>query len=309
MAKRKNDADSAAAAIILVAAIAIISLGISFVAKILYLPFKKQPNDPGKILGVLGIGAILVGAGLLAYQILPATAEDSLPSRTSWTGWLPLFSGLAIYLFALSLSRDYQMRVLGMRREVQALAADGRLTAEAAECIGRDRALPTSAWQAALYDARQVQTLAAIEQGRLPTSLPPDGIFLNQGEYCHASFTSVVLYEDVVGTQHSVAGGAVYWRVADGITLRPSTYSAKSMPVAELKQRDSGLLVVTSQRVIFQGETCHLDFLMSKIEGLSHYADGFQIQTAGKSKRQIFSLSSVDVRLVTALITKLVVGH
>lgn len=106
-----------------------------------------------------------------------------------------------------------------------------------------------------------------------------------------------------------MAGGAVYWRVADGITLRPSTYSAKSIPVRELKQLDSGLLAVTSQRVIFQGETYRLDFPLSKIEGLSHYADGLQIQTAGKSKRQMFSLSSVDARLATALITKLVGGH
>jgi hypothetical protein len=141
--------------------------------------------------------------------------------------------------------------------------------------------------------------------GILPVTSPPPGVFLKPQEQCHASFRGAVLFEDVFGSQRSTGGAAVYWKVADGITLRPSAYSSKSMPVAELKKVDSGSLAITSSRVIFQGQRYRLDFPISKIEGLSQYNEGFQIQTSGKAKRQVFSMHPVEVRLATVIISKL----
>ena len=309
--KSQNDLDPTVVLFLLLAVVVIISLG----AALLYLPLKKYSNrTPGKIVAVMGIVIVLAGSLTTGYHFLLVNENDmSRRPEVPWIGWWLLAGGLALYVTGLATASSYRARVSGAKREIAELIANENLSepqlVETAQKICQNRALPPSEMQEAISYGSQARALKVIENDHvLPMASPPIGVFLKLGEQCHASFATVLLYEDVVGTQRSTAGGAVYVRLGKGITLRPAAYSGKSMPVAELKQVDAGTLVITNSRVIFQGQRYRFDIPMRSIEGLSPYSDGFQIQTVGKSKRQVFSMSPVEVRLASTVICKLVIG-
>jgi hypothetical protein len=80
------------------------------------------------------------------------------------------------------------------------------------------------------------------------------------------------------------------------------------MPVAQFKHVDSGILLITNGRVVFQGQSDRLDIPLAEIGGVSSYSNGFQIQISGESKRQVFSVDPLDVRIAMTLISRLVTG-
>jgi hypothetical protein len=309
MARRRNDGSEAAVVFLLLLAMALVlSLG----AALLYLPLRKYPsNNPGKGLGILGIVIVFVGIGVLVYQASNAGPDSSPLSATSLAGWFPTCLGFAIYIFGLGRAGNYHLHVLAANDEIRSLESDGSVSEskllEAAQEICRKRSLLASDAQAALSNATRIRSIRMIESGELPTTSPAEGMFLKPGETCHARFLAVEYYEDVSGTRRTAAGGAVYWKVADGITLRPSAYSAQSMPVSELRKTDLGSLVITDRRVIFHGQRHVKETMLDRIEGLSPYENGFQIQTGGKSKREVFSMPILDVHLATTLISRLVI--
>ncbi len=318
MAGKRNGGSDAAVVLLALAALAVV---VSMGAVVLYLPLRKYSSrNPGRGLGVLGIAIIAVGLGILIYQSSSNRAEvsetpsavSSSPSDISWAGWLPLAGGLAVYTLGLVVGSGYHTRLLAANGEIENLVNCEGLTEDqmrqAALRICESRSLPVSEVQSAIANSSRVLILRSVENSpTLPTAPPPEGVFLKPGEQCHVAFSSVSFHEDVFGTRRTTAGGAVYWRVADGVTLRPSAYSSQSMPTSELRQVDSGCLLITNSRVIFQGRRYRKDTPLSKIEGLSQYDNGFQIQTSGKSKREVFSMSPTEVRLAMALISRLVV--
>ena len=157
--------------------------------------------------------------------------------------------------------------------------------------------------------AGRLRSLQIVESASvLPVVSPPDEIFLEDQEQCHACFPEARLYEDVFGTQRSTVGGAVYLKVSKKITVRPSAYSGTSMPVAQFKHVDSGILLITNRRVVFQGQSNRLDIPLAEIGGVSSYSNGFQIQISGESKRQVFSVDPLEVRIAMTLISRLVTG-
>lgn len=310
MARRR---DSSSEAFVVLFALVALAAVLSFGAALLYFPLRKYPhNNPGKGLGVFGIVIIFVGLGVLVYQASSAAGIDSeQSSNVTWAAWIPACVGLVVYLLALAWAGNYQSDVLAATDEIEALVLNKSVSEsqllDAAQQICRKRLLLKSDIHGALSRASRNRSVQMIENGgELPTTSPPEGVFLGPGERCHAGFSRVEYYEDVFGTERSTAGGALYWKVADGITLRPTAYSGRSMPVSELRRMDLGSLVISDRRVIFQGNRYVKEIALDGILGLSPYENGFQIQTSGKSKREVFSMPALDVRLATILISRLV---
>jgi hypothetical protein len=153
--------------------------------------------------------------------------------------------------------------------------------------------------------------VAETRDGRIPTCRTPDGVFLKANETCHLYVQGVEVYEDKSVRQYSATGGSVSYRATKRSTVRSSHYQGQSYQVARLQSADNGLLLVTNERILFQGTTTTREGPLKSIVGVARYEDewsgakGLQIQRIGKSRREVFGADDLTVLVLHTLITAL----
>lgn len=109
-------------------------------------------------------------------------------------------------------------------------------------------------------------------------------IMLKEGESACLQ-ENVRLLETRKVTISNRGGGAV--RVMKGVYIGGT--SGKSRSHDELREIDSGHLILTNKRVVFDGQTNTRDFKLDKIISVSEFYDGIEMAIEGKSKSLIFT--------------------
>jgi len=141
-----------------------------------------------------------------------------------------------------------------------------------------NQTLKKSEWERGISDLD-----VTLQENRLPTyhvvGLP---IILQQGEDSHY-YTSANMYEERAVRQHY--GGSV--RVMKGVWIR--TGQAESH--GELRHIDSGSILLTNKRVIFDGGSKKIEYQLPKIISLTEFEDGFQIGVSNRKKSQIYTIN------------------
>jgi hypothetical protein len=115
-----------------------------------------------------------------------------------------------------------------------------------------------------------------IENGGLP-SITVDGLSLEAGEICHLSMPAE-RYELLATGDGSAGEGIVSVRIARGVYYRVGSVSDEPMNRATLRRVEAGRLLVTSRRVLFQGEKATAAFQLRDIPSYQVYADGIVLE-------------------------------
>jgi hypothetical protein len=135
--------------------------------------------------------------------------------------------------------------------------------------------------------------VAKVNDGRLDTVGSPR-LIAKAGELVHAE-TSAALMKEVSIRQFQGGGGGVSFRIAKGVRYHVGGFRGQSVVVGtELQVQDTGVLSVTSNRVVFLGQQKTMEFLYSKLVGLEVFDDGIRLQV---SNRQTVSLIKMDTGL------------
>lgn len=108
-------------------------------------------------------------------------------------------------------------------------------------------------------------------------------LLLKDGESAYLQ-ENVRLLETRKVTISNRGGGAV--RIAKGVYIGGT--SGKSRSHDELREIDSGHLILTNKRIIFDGQTNTRDFKLDKIISISESYDGIEMAIEGKNKSLIF---------------------
>jgi len=95
---------------------------------------------------------------------------------------------------------------------------------------------------------------------------------------------SVRLFELRAARKSTRGGGAV--RVAKGVYIGGTSGISRSFD--ELREIDSGRLILTNQRIIFDGNNNTRDIKLDKIISVAEYIDGIEIAIEGKAKSQTY---------------------
>lgn len=104
-------------------------------------------------------------------------------------------------------------------------------------------------------------------------------IVLNQDEKTHY-YTNARMCEERAVRQH--VGGSV--RIMKGVWLR----SGQAESHGELREIDSGGLLLTNQRVIFDGSSRKIEYKIPKLITITEYKDSVQLAVSNRKKSQIY---------------------
>jgi hypothetical protein len=128
--------------------------------------------------------------------------------------------------------------------------------------------------------------VAQLNDGRLGV-LDSPRLIAKASEVVHAE-TSAALMKEVTIRQFQGGSSGVSFRIAKGVRYHVGGFKGQSVVIGtELQVQDSGVLSVSSSRVVFLGEKKMMEFLYAKLVGLEVFNDGVRLQV---SNRQTVSL-------------------
>lgn len=119
------------------------------------------------------------------------------------------------------------------------------------------------------------------QEKKLPTI--NTNILLKKDEVAYLQ-DSVRLFELRAARKSTRGGGAV--RVAKGVYIGGTSGTSRSFD--ELREIDSGRLILTNQRIVFDGNTNTRDIKLDKIISVTEYIDGIEIAIEGRTKSQTY---------------------
>jgi hypothetical protein len=144
--------------------------------------------------------------------------------------------------------------------------------------------------------------VASINDGRLGDIENPVRIIPKRGEVIHLQSHAALLKEMAIRQWQGGYGG-VSFRVAKGVSFRTGQVKGKSVVVGtEMKMEDTGVLSLTSSRVVFLGDRKTIDIPYTKLVGLDVFSDGITLQSSSRQNAVHVQLNEGYGEVVAATI-------
>ncbi len=137
--------------------------------------------------------------------------------------------------------------------------------------------------QASNQLALRAQVIRRILSGEMPfVAQVNTGIVLDSGEVCHYITPTTVYEERVTGT---VRGGHSAL-IRRGVAYRAGTTQGKSISTSGVAPIDSGRLLVTNQRWVFDGQQGSFSVALSDLTSFEAFADGIELNLGNQMTQQ-----------------------
>jgi hypothetical protein len=134
-------------------------------------------------------------------------------------------------------------------------------------------------------------TIARINDGRLPEV--PAGqarLMAKRGEIVHLE-TAAALMKEVIDREFRGGSRGVSVPIAKGVRFRTGSFRGKSVVVgSHLEAADTGIISVSSKRVVFMGTRKTLDMPYTKLASLDAFSDGIRIHASNRQGAPLFRL-------------------
>ena len=101
-------------------------------------------------------------------------------------------------------------------------------------------------------------------------------------------FTKIRLYEprSVTTTLGGYAGPTI--RLGQGMSFRVGGFASRSTSHDEVQPIDSGVLILTTKRLVFVGPQRNASIDLTKIVAVQPYGDAIRVATTGRQKPQYY---------------------
>lgn len=134
-------------------------------------------------------------------------------------------------------------------------------------------------------------TIARINDGRLPEV--PAGqarLMAKRGEIVHLE-TGAALMKEVIDREFRGGSRGVSVPIAKGVRFRTGSFRGKSVVVgSHLEAADTGIISVSSKRVVFMGTRKTIDTPYVKLASLEAFSDGIRIHASNRQGAPLFRL-------------------
>lgn len=128
---------------------------------------------------------------------------------------------------------------------------------------------------------RQQLFIAMVNDGRLPTTASTR-LVLKRGEVLHLEEEATTLKE-VVQREYRGGSRGVSFRIAKGVSYRVGQQRGQLVEVGRSWQPDdSGILAVTSQRLVFTGTRRSIEMAYTKLLNFNVFTDAIQIHVSNR---------------------------
>jgi len=144
--------------------------------------------------------------------------------------------------------------------------------------------------------------IANANAGRFPKAAPPHHIIAKPGEVVYLESQSSLLKE-VADRQWQAGSSGFSFRIAKGVRYRTGNTRGHMQQVGtKLVVRDSGVLSVTSTRVVFSGESASQEIPYSKIVNLTVFNDGLAVAVRKGQNVVTYPYTTSTAELLAAVI-------
>jgi hypothetical protein len=140
--------------------------------------------------------------------------------------------------------------------------------------------------------------LAQIENGQLPQV--SSDLLLQRGETCHARFDCSLHELRTVTRAVAYHGPSGRIRIMKGLSWRYGYVNVHRVTSEQLKLLDSGTLLITNKRLLFNGRTRNVTLPLTRIVRFALFTDGLQIEK-DRGKDQFFK-GNGDLELIGAVL-------
>jgi hypothetical protein len=190
-----------------------------------------------------------------------------------------------------------------LRTYAENVLADDRLTSEEENAfveVVTALGIEDEEFQAQFSDLFDRILIAQVNDGRLPVIAEPV-LIAKQDEVFHlevmASLMKEVVLREFVGGSSGVS-----FRIAKGVSFRTSGFRGRSVVVGtELQAAESGLLVVSSQRVAYMGKTT-FEFPYSKLMYMEVFTDGIRVHVSNRQTASLFKVKDGQGQVIAATV-------
>ena len=142
-------------------------------------------------------------------------------------------------------------------------------------------------------------TIARVNNGRLPVFTEGSGhIICRSGEVIHLEANASLLKEVAV---REWRGSGFSFPITKGIRYRTSRGHMQQVGTA-ITVADTGILSVTSTRVVFSGKAKIQESLYSKLVNLTVYGDGLGLAVSNRQNVSTYRLANTTGEVVAAVI-------
>ncbi len=142
-----------------------------------------------------------------------------------------------------------------------------------------------------------------MENGTYPEVETP--INLHRGEKCHFSSVATWYQRRTVTKRVRYAGIAGNFRIMKGLSYRSGSYQVQRVTQEETQQVSSGMIYITSKRIVFHGQLKSGTIGFNSIVSFIPYADGIEIEkTSGRNPIFTFSDGEYASVLLSALLAQ-----
>jgi len=142
----------------------------------------------------------------------------------------------------------------------------------------------------------RLRFIREIQEGHLPTITPT--ILLKRSEIAHFHCMAEFWEERV--TQRGYEGGShgVSIRIAKGVYYRVGAHKGRLVTETGIVKVDQGTLVITNQRIVFNGFAKSFSIPMGKLINYVVYEDAIQLDKEGKAKPAYFKVEDPEIAAV-----------
>ena len=142
--------------------------------------------------------------------------------------------------------------------------------------------------------------VARVNDGRLD-ALPEPKLITKKDEVVYLE-TLAALMKEVAIREWRGGSSGVSFRVAKGVSYRTGAVRGKSVVVgSELQVADSGILAVTSHRVVYMGNKT-IELLYAKLLNIDVFSDGIRFHVSNRQNAPLFKVEEGRGDVVAATV-------
>lgn len=199
------------------------------------------------------------------------------------------------------------VRVEVFRLAYQAAAADGVISPAEEQELRRIQTyleIPDAEIASTALDLSKLRLIYEIQQGNLPEMAARPGLVLHKGERCHWIEPASLLEERVVARRYEGGSHGVSLRIAKGLSYRVGAHRGQLLTDTAILPVSTGELVVTSQRLVFQGDRKSFTVKLDKLLNLQVYSDGLSVTPESGKPKLVKVPRQVGLEIAAAILAK-----
>ena len=200
-------------------------------------------------------------------------------------------------------------RVQAYLRAVAVAKADGSITQDELADLRRLQSflgLGDAQIESTQLELARLRLVTEIQEGHLPMLGPVNGLILQRAECAHWQEPANLLEERVLRRTYQGGSSGVSIRIMRGLSYRVGAQRGFSVAETGIVPVSPGNFLVTSKRVLFNGDFRSFAIKFDKLIGIEPFSDGLRLNAETGKPRLVQFTSSRNTDIICAILSHVI---